>query len=163
MTAKRQAIVGRAHDPADSLLRSLERFRAGVSLLDLSDAKTGSPLDMAAAIRGGIASAAWSRLRAIGFTPPELASVVGVSEKTISRKKGGDAVLTVAEGDRTVRLAQLALEAARAFGELDKAMRWLRKPNRLLGGEKPLALIATEPGTVLVRRALGAVEYGGVA
>ena len=163
MTTTRRANVGRAQGPVESLLRALERFRAGVSLLDLGDAKPGGALDMTSAIRAGVASAAWSRLRAIGFTPPELASVVGVSEKTISRKKGGDAVLTVAEGDRTVRLAQLALEAAHAFGELDKALRWLRKPNRLLGGEKPLDLIATEPGTVLVRKALGAVEYGGVA
>lgn len=118
---------------------------------------------MAAAIRGGIASEAWARLRGLGFTPPELAFVVGVSEKTISRKKCGGAALTIAEGDRTVRLAQLTIEAAHAFGDLDKAMRWLRKPNRLLGGEKPLELIATEPGTAMVRTALGAVEYGGVA
>jgi putative toxin-antitoxin system antitoxin component (TIGR02293 family) len=163
MTVKVKSIVAHANDPAGDLLRSLERFRPGVSLLDLDDAKASGSLEMAAAIRTGIASATWSRLRAIGFTPPELASVVGVSEKTISRKKGGHAGLTVAEGDRTVRLAQLTLDAARAFGDLDKAMRWLRKPNRVLGGEKPLDLIATEPGTVLVRRALGTVEYGGVA
>ena len=118
---------------------------------------------MAGAIRAGITSAAWSRLRAIGFTPPELASVVGVSEKTIARKKGAAAALTIAEGDRTVRLAQLTLEATRAFNDLEKALRWLRKPNRLLGGEKPLDLIATEPGAVLVRRAVAAVEYGAVA
>lgn len=161
MTVAKKSNVAPTRDPADRLLRSLEHFGAGVSLLDLGD--PGGPYDMAAAIRGGIASAAWSRLRALGFTPPELAAVVGVSEKTISRKKRGDGALTVAEGDRTVRLAQVTLEAAGAFGELDKAMRWLRKPNRVLGGDKPLDLIATEPGTLLVRRALAAVEYGGVA
>ena len=61
------------------------------------------------------------------------------------------------------RLAQITLETAQAFGALDKAMRWLRKANRVLGGEKPLDLIATEPGAALVRRVLGTIEYGGVA
>jgi RES domain-containing protein len=105
---------------------------------------------MAAAIRGGIASAAWSRLRALGFTPPELASVVGVSEKTIARKKDGDTTLTVAEGDRTVRLVQLALEAARVrrarqsgYGEA-----WLQSGRSLVLGV-PSAIVKAERNYVI--------------
>jgi uncharacterized protein (DUF2384 family) len=42
-------------------------------------------------------------------------------------------------------------------------MRWLRRANNVLGGERLLDLIATEQGMALVRRVLGTIEYGGVA
>ncbi len=67
------------------------------------------------------------------------------------------------EDDCNPQLAQVTLEAERAFGDRAKAMRWLRKPNRILGGETPLDLIATAAGIARVRYALGLVEYGGVA
>jgi putative toxin-antitoxin system antitoxin component (TIGR02293 family) len=114
-------------------------------------------------IRSGLAAKTWKHLREIGYTAPELALVVGVSEKTIARKQSSREKMDVVEGDRTVRLATVTSEAAKAFGDLGKALRWLRKPNRVLSGNKPLDLLATEPGTALVRKALGLVEYGGVA
>ncbi|HEV3086849.1 MAG TPA: MbcA/ParS/Xre antitoxin family protein [Candidatus Elarobacter sp.] len=149
--------------PVSRIFRSLERLRGGVSLLDTTYRREEDALELASEIRAGLTTASWSDLRKTGFTAPELAAVIGVSEKTISRKQGSRELLGVAEGDRTLRLAQITLEAARAFGALDKAMRWLRKANRVLGGEIPLDLIATEPGTTLVRRVLGTIEYGGLA
>ena len=67
------------------------------------------------------------------------------------------------EDDYDPQLAQVTLDAERAFGDRERALRWLQKPNRILGGEKPLDLIATTDGIGLVRYALGFVEYGGVA
>lgn len=150
-------------DATASIFRKLERYRSGVSLLISPDAPEEDSLRLSSSIRAGLAPNVWSELRRVGFTTPEIASVVGVSEKTIARKQNGRVPLAVAEGDRTMRLAQVTLETAQAIGSLDKAMRWLRKPNRVLGGEKPIELIATEPGTALVRRVLGTIEYGGVA
>jgi len=150
-------------EPALHIFQAIERLRSGVSLLDMSYPHEEDALGLAASIRAGLTPASWSALRKTGYTAPELAAVIGVSEKTIARKQSSREPLGVAEGDRTMRLAQITLESARAFGALDKAMRWLRKPNRVLGGEKPLDLIATEPGAVLVRRVLGTIEYGGVA
>lgn len=114
-------------------------------------------------IRAGLTPAVWSELREKGYTTSELAAVVGVSEKTISRKQTSHETLDIVQGDRTIRLAHITLQAENAFHDIDKAMRWLRKPNRVLRGEKPIDLIATEPGAALVRRALGTIEYGGVA
>jgi putative toxin-antitoxin system antitoxin component (TIGR02293 family) len=119
--------------------------------------------ELAQSIRAGLSHKIWLQLRRVGFSVAEIAAVVGVSEKTVSRKQHGHERLDVIEGDRTMRLAHIALEAAQAFGDLDKAMRWLRKPNRLLAGDTPIDLITTEPGTALVNQALGMVEYGGVA
>lgn len=150
-------------DPVAEILRSVGRLRSGISLLDTTKAPPLNEYELARAIRAGLAPTAWLELRRIGFTMPELSAALGVSEKTISRKQRSHERLAVVEGDRTLRLAQVALDAAEAFGDLEKAMRWLRKPNLVLGGDKPLDLIATEPGTALVRQALGTVEYGGVA
>ncbi|MBV8369054.1 MAG: DUF2384 domain-containing protein [Candidatus Eremiobacteraeota bacterium] len=152
-----------ASEPVAQVFRALERMRSGVSMLDMTYQHEKDTLGLASSIRAGLTPASWSELRKTGYTAPELAAVIGVSEKTISRKQSSRELLGVAEGDRTMRLAQVTLEAARAFGALDKAMRWLRKANRVLGGERPLDLIATEPGTALVRRVLGTIEYGGVA
>lgn len=132
-------------------------------MLEAPDDYEEDALGLADSIRAGLTPKLWSELRRIGFTAPEIAKVIDVSEKTISRKQSSRELLGIAEGDRTMRLAQITLETAQAFGALDKAMRWLRKANRVLGGEKPLDLIATEPGAALVRRALGTIEYGGVA
>jgi putative toxin-antitoxin system antitoxin component (TIGR02293 family) len=156
----------KVHSPsqADRVIDALERFRSGISLLDTTyTPERSDALEFARCIRAGLGSNLWSKLRGIGFTTPELASVVGVSQKTIWRKQTSAEPLDVVEGDRTMRLANVTLEAAQAFGNLDKAMRWLRKPNRVLGGDHPIELIATEPGAALVRRALGTIEYGGVA
>ncbi len=155
--------VDRGTDAAQHVMRLLERYRSGISLLDSAVAEPQDALAITSSIRAGLAPHVWAQLRGIGFTPPEIAAVVGVSEKTISRRQNGKECLDVVEGDRTMRLAQITLEAAQAFGALDLAMRWLRKANRVLGGAKPLDLIATEPGTVLVRRVLGTIEYGGLA
>lgn len=157
----------KVHPPpydAAELFGLIGRYRRGVSFLApvaLKQHRLGH--ELAQSIREGISYKVWLGLRGIGFSAAELAAAVGVSEKTLSRKQQAHERLDIVEGDRTMRLAHVTLEAARAFGDLDKAMRWLRKPNRVLAGEKPLDLITTEPGAELVNQALGTVEYGGVA
>ena len=61
-----------------------------------------------------------------------------------------------------MRFAEATRMATNAFGDLEKATRWLRKPNRALGGEKPIDLLTTACGAALVRQLLGNVEYGGI-
>ena len=163
MTGLRRTKVVRPYEASD-VFRLIERYRSGVSLLDsTARGEHQAGHELAGAIRAGLSHKVWHELRRIGFSVVELASVVGISEKTISRKQQGRERLDIVEGDRTMRLAHVTLDAARAFGDLDKAMRWLRKPNRLLAGDKPIDLIATEPGAALVNQALGTIEYGGVA
>ncbi len=62
-----------------------------------------------------------------------------------------------------MRLAEITLAAELAFGDREKSNRWLNKPNRLLGGKKPIELAQTASGAALVRRLLGTIEFGGVA
>ena len=164
MTDVRKTKVQNAAYDASEVFRLIERYRSGVSLLDTTAVpQHRSGYELALSIREGISYKVWLELRRIGFSVTELAAVVGISEKTISRKQQAHERLDIVEGDRTMRLAQVALDAAQAFGDLDKAMRWLRKPNRVLAGEKPIDLITTDPGVALVNQVLGTIEYGGVA
>ena len=49
------------------------------------------------------------------------------------------------------------------IGDEDAATRWLKRPNRALGGRVPLELIDTEPGARAVENVLGRIAYGGVS
>jgi putative toxin-antitoxin system antitoxin component (TIGR02293 family) len=116
------------------------------------------------AIEHGLpATSTWGSLEELGFTKLEIAQVVDTSEKTIRRKEKKAERLGVAEGDRTMRLLRIVAETVDAIGDREKALRWLRKPNRALGGKKPLEAIATERGVAMVRQSLAAIAYGGVA
>jgi putative toxin-antitoxin system antitoxin component (TIGR02293 family) len=63
------------------------------------------------------------------------------------------------EGDN----AGQPVKAIRFIGDGPKATRWLRRPNRALGGSAPLALVDTELGARTVENILGRIAYGGVS
>jgi len=99
---------------------------------------------------------------ATGFPVDEMSRVIGMSPRTIARKERSPSSLTAAEADRAVRLSRVVHAAAYAIGDLDKAVRWMRKPNVALRWHVPLDLIATEPGTQIVVATLDKIAYGGV-
>jgi putative toxin-antitoxin system antitoxin component (TIGR02293 family) len=67
------------------------------------------------------------------------------------------------ESDRLYRLARIVALAKQFLGENEIAIRWLKTPNRALGGKLPLDLIDTEPGARSVENVLGRIAYGGVS
>jgi putative toxin-antitoxin system antitoxin component (TIGR02293 family) len=93
------------------------------------------------------------------FSDEELHAVV-IPKRTLARRARAGEALTPEETDRALRLARIAIEADRVFGGGDKASRWLRKPNRALGDQPPLALLETETGTRIVDELLIRIEHG---
>ncbi|HET9096647.1 MAG TPA: antitoxin Xre-like helix-turn-helix domain-containing protein, partial [Candidatus Baltobacteraceae bacterium] len=112
------------------------------------------------AVTGGLPASALDDLLEAGLELAEIARVVGVSERTLQRKRGTAGTLDVAESDRTVRLARILAQADRYIGEHGKALRWLRTRNWALGDRVPLDLLATEPGVEMVRQSLVTIAYG---
>jgi putative toxin-antitoxin system antitoxin component (TIGR02293 family) len=102
-----------------------------------------SPMGELAAIVRGLPAAAWRSLEHAGYSRDEISAVVGNSPKTIRRKERRDEPLDVAEGDRTMRLMRITVEAAEAFGDQSKALAWMRRPNAALLGKTPLETITT--------------------
>lgn len=89
-----------------------------------------------------------------------LAKVVGISDRTLSRRIAAGAKLTLEEGDRTMRLARVFAQAEDTLGSPEKASRWLQRPNLALGNARPLDLLDTDTGRFEVETILGRIEWG---
>ena len=89
-----------------------------------------------------------------------LARVVGISDRTLSRRLAHSAKLSAEESDRMVRLARVVAMATETFGTSDKASLWLKTPNRVLEGSSPIDLLDTDAGTRSVETTLGRIAWG---
>jgi putative toxin-antitoxin system antitoxin component (TIGR02293 family) len=94
-----------------------------------------------------------------GYSEDEIFALV-VPKRTLARRKAASEPLTVEETDKALRLARIASQAERVFGEPEKAHRWLRKPKRELQGETPLSYLASEAGARVVEEMLFRIEHG---
>jgi putative toxin-antitoxin system antitoxin component (TIGR02293 family) len=94
-----------------------------------------------------------------GYSEKELSDLV-VPKRTLARRRAENALLTVEETDKALRLKRIATIAERVFGNRTKAHRWLRKPKRGLSGDTPVAYLASENGARVVEEMLGRIEHG---
>ena len=118
--------------------------------------------DLREAIREGFPPAVVPQLmRASGLTLKELAGALDLSPRSLQRRRHGGR-LAAYESDRLYRLARIVALASESLGDPGRAMRWLRRSNRALGGLAPLAAIDTEPGARQVENILGRIAYGGI-
>lgn len=134
---------------------------------ELGGARTlGRPLgtdsELKEAIREGFPHAVLQNvMRASGLTLEELASALDLSSRSLQRRRRGR--LARFESDRLYRMARLMALARETLGEGGRAMRWLKRANRALGGVAPLAAIDTELGARQVENILGRIAYGGIS
>jgi len=103
--------------------------------------------------------AALTDLARHGYSEEEIFTLV-VPKRTLARRRAANEPLTVEETDKALRLARIAVQAERVFGEPEKAHRWLRKAKRELQGETPLAYLASEAGARVVEEMLHRIEHG---
>jgi putative toxin-antitoxin system antitoxin component (TIGR02293 family) len=89
-----------------------------------------------------------------------LAKVVGISDRTLSRRLASGSRLSAEESDRTMRVARVFAKTKDTFGTAEKASRWLQSPNRALGGDVPLELLDTDAGAQSVQTILLRIDYG---
>jgi len=85
--------------------------------------------------------------------------IVG-SARTLQRKRSSRTALSAGESDRLARFARILVRAEEALGEKEKALRWISRPNRALGGKRPLTLLDSDAGSLAVERVLGRIEHG---
>jgi putative toxin-antitoxin system antitoxin component (TIGR02293 family) len=112
-------------------------------------------------IRSGLpAASALAFKKALGLTNEELASVLGVSLRTVARLDPAKSHLDAVSGDRLVRSARLYAIAAEVLEDEAAAAQWLKAPQRALGGAVPLELAQTDVGSRAVEALLGRMEHG---
>ncbi len=68
--------------------------------------------------------------------------------------------LTMEQSDRVRRLLRMIEEAEYTFDDAAKAHTWLRRPNKLLGGDAPLDRLDTDLGTRQIETLLGRIAQG---
>jgi putative toxin-antitoxin system antitoxin component (TIGR02293 family) len=96
----------------------------------------------------------------LGLTNAELATLLGVSVRTLARWNPARSRLDLVSGDRLVRSARLFAIAAEVLEDGRAAAAWLKTPQRALGGAVPLHLAQTDVGTRAVEGLLGRMEHG---
>lgn len=122
-----------------------------------------SEKDMRDAIREGFPPAVVHELmRASGLTLKELASALDLSPRSLQRRRRSGRLARY-ESDRLYRLARIIALAGDFLGDRGRALRWLKRPNRALGGVPPVAALDTELGARQVENILGRIAYGGIS
>jgi putative toxin-antitoxin system antitoxin component (TIGR02293 family) len=130
----------------------------GELILEHSFASSGA---LAELVREGIPVKALMLLaERLDLRQSEIAEKIGIPLRTLTRRMSSDALLTPAESDRTVRLAQVYATAVETFGDSEKAVSWLKTPNRVLRGAAPIDQLDTDPGVREVEEVMGRIAYG---
>jgi len=86
--------------------------------------------------------------------------LVGVTERTASRKLRRHGGFRLPPATEFLRLARVIAFATEVFGNDVGARSWLNKKQKALCGVKPIDMLATEEGTRQVENLLGAIEHG---
>lgn len=93
----------------------------------------------------------------------ELADLLLLARRTVTRRLAGREALTPVESERILRVKRLLGRAQAVFESRDSAKRWFTRALAVLGGKSPLELCATEPGGREVELVLGRIEHGVVS
>src|SRR6266852_403727 len=101
-------------------------------------------------------------MRASGLTLKELSETLDLSPRSLQRRRRSGRLARF-ESDRLYRLARIVALARQSLGDHERAVRWLKRSNRALGGLAPLAGLDTEPGARQVENVLGRIAYGGIS
>lgn len=116
-----------------------------------------------AALRDGLPQTVVEEvMHAAGLTLKELAASLDLSPRSLQRRRRAGR-LDRHESDRVYRLARIVALAKRYLGSDEAAPKWLKRPNRALGGKTPLEMLDTELGAHAVENVLGRIAYGGVS
>lgn len=93
-----------------------------------------------------------------------LAHELGLPRMQVARWVGTsfrNSVMSARAGEVFCRLLETLDALLELYdGDLDGALRWLTSPVLMLSSERPIDLLATEPGRRAVMQVIHAIEYG---
>ncbi len=122
--------------------------------------RVDDPYDVALRIEAGLpGSALHKAARLLKVSLREIGEILDIPSRSLARKARARQ-LSPEQSDQVFRLARIYAFARTVLGDDERALRWLRKPNRSLGGRIPLRAMKSEPAARLVEDALGRIAYG---
>lgn len=115
-------------------------------------------------LRGLPADALLHLVSEVGFLEhgDALQKAIGLSLRTLQRHKAGSGtqLLSVEQGSRTWRFAEIFAHAIDVMGSEEAAEAWMNRPAIGLSNRKPVDLLATSAGVEAVEEYLTRLEYG---
>lgn len=130
---------------------SVDRFLSAPPLARVQEVQKGLPASALRAVADGKV-----------VTVADLVGIVG-SRRTLDRRLGEDAQLSLEESDRLARFAEVLALTTQVFGDRAYAMDWLRAPQFAFDGIQPLELMRTYSGSELVINLLQRFRHGMLA
>ncbi len=124
--------------------------------------KRGRPQEFAAfkVIESGLPYTALETARNIlEINTSAFAELLHINQRTLQRRKASNQ-LNEEESDRLYRVARITATALEIFGSMDKALEWLKRPNRAMNDEIPLKLLRNDAGIRMVDELLGRIAFG---
>jgi putative toxin-antitoxin system antitoxin component (TIGR02293 family) len=118
--------------------------------------------DLVALVERRLPASAVQALVASGLSDAEAYGLI-VPRRTLAHRRAKREPLSREESDKAVRVARITSLAEQAFGEPDRAWRWMRKPKRRFQGRTPIEMLATEAGARLVEEMIYQVDDGVAA
>lgn len=113
------------------------------------------------AIRRGVKYAAFTQIvDELDLADATVADFVGLTTRTLARRKAGREAFSPGVSERMLRLSRLYDLATDVFENSQLARAWLNTPNMVLQNQIPLSLIDTDVGARQVEDALLRIEYG---
>ncbi|WP_081709521.1 antitoxin Xre/MbcA/ParS toxin-binding domain-containing protein [Mesorhizobium erdmanii] len=85
----------------------------------------------------------------------------GMSERTFQRHKSDHSrTLSREQGSRTWNFARVLTKATSVLGTQEEAEKWMIQPAMGLDNRRPIDLLATAAGTIIVQEFLERLDYG---
>jgi putative toxin-antitoxin system antitoxin component (TIGR02293 family) len=128
--------------------------------LGVGEAGIRSEIDLLDAVSRGLPALAVDAVVHSGILSAEEADRLVIARRVLAARKARGLDLTREESDRLARIARVNAVALEQFGSAEKAGRWLRKPNRALGGRVPLELLLTGEGARVVEETIMRIAHG---
>jgi putative toxin-antitoxin system antitoxin component (TIGR02293 family) len=124
----------------------------------LLDAPVRDDTDLAELAHARVDVDVIDRLAAQGLKSDELVFII--PRRTLTHRRQQQERLSTEESDRAIRLARIVAQATAAFGGNEKALSWLRNPQKRFDGRTAFEMVATEHGARLVEDALVQIDEG---
>jgi putative toxin-antitoxin system antitoxin component (TIGR02293 family) len=125
-----------------------------------ADGQFNTPQGLSAELSKGLPYRSLEHIaQSYGLSLTQLSPVVGVSLRTLSRRRR-EGKFRPHESDRVGRLARVLAQADETFGDHHKAGRWLVTEIRALGYVAPLTLMVNDAGVRAVEQILGRIDHG---
>ncbi len=99
------------------------------------------------------------RLTALGLERSEIEEAV-IPARTLQHRRSRRERLTLEESDRVLRVIRVLSSAEAVYGNRERALAWLRRPNPRLDGRGPLSLLKTDTGSRMVEELLVQIDEG---